>query len=335
MKIAVAILNWNGKELLERFLPSVIEYSDKAQIYIIDNASTDDSIHFCATQYPKTVTVIQNSNNLGYAGGYNEGLKTIDADIYVLLNSDVKVTKGWLDPFINAFDKNPKLAAAQPKIKDLNKPEFFEYAGAAGGFLDVLGYPFCRGRIFNHCEKDEGQYNDTINIHWASGACLFVRADVFRKVGGFDASYFAHQEEIDLCWRIRNEGYTIQAIGGSEVFHLGGGTLSSSNPKKTFYNFRNSLFTLLKNATTKVAILAISQRLILDGIAGIYFLFQSKPKHTWSIVKAHFSFYTYFRVMSNKRKTFQQSPTAIQYPSILVPYFLKKIKTFDALTKKK
>ena len=246
MKIAVVILNWNGKDLLNKFLPSIIEYSEGAQIYVADNASTDDSVDFVIQNHP-SVKIIQNQVNGGYAKGYNDALKTLSEDIYVLLNSDVEVTPNWLDPIISKFSKDNSIAAAQPKILDYKNKEYFEYAGAAGGYLDKLGYPFCRGRIFNTLEKDNGQYNDTTEIFWASGACLFVRANAFWEAGALDEDYFAHQEEIDLCWRIKAKGGKIIYDGSSEVFHVGGATLDSGSPEKTFYNFRNSLFNLLKN----------------------------------------------------------------------------------------
>ena len=333
MKIAVVILNWNGRALLEAYLPSVVTHSqDMARVYLADNASTDDSVAFCKSRFRESVTVIQNAQNGGYARGYNQALKNIKADIFVLLNSDVAVTPGWLTPVIAAFEAHPDIAAAQPKIKDVKRKDYFEYAGAAGGFLDGLGYPYCRGRIFDRCEKDTGQYDNTIDIQWASGACLFVRSQVFWEVGGLDEDFFAHQEEIDLCWRIKNKGHRIIACGSSEVFHLGGATLAAAHPKKTFYNFRNSLFALVKNVSSPRVFLCLFLRLVLDGVAGLKFLTEGKPSHFMAIIKAHFSSYGYFLKMWHKRA--QQLSSAGSYytvNSIVVAYFIRQKKNFRDL----
>ena len=211
MKIAVVILNWNGKDLLEKFLPSVVSFSEEAQVYVADNASTDDSVSYVKKHFSE-VSIIQNKTNGGYAKGYNDALKNLQEDIFVLLNSDVEVTENWLTPIHNAFEKDSNLVAAQPKILDYKNKEYFEYAGAAGGYIDALGYPFCRGRIFDTIEKDDGQYNDTKNIFWASGACLFIKRTAFEKAGGFDEDFFAHQEEIDLCWRLQTNRGTIKYL---------------------------------------------------------------------------------------------------------------------------
>lgn len=236
MKTAIVILNWNGKKWLKAFLPSLLKYSEQADIYVIDNASTDDDVEFLATNFP-TVKVIQNAQNYGFAGGYNEGLKHISADLFCLLNSDVEVSEGWLPPVLDLFNQDETLAAVQPKILDYNQKDQFEYAGAAGGFLDNLGYPFCRGRIFWKLEKDQHQYDDILPIFWASGACLFIRSEVFWKVGGFDADFFAHMEEIDLCWRLQNLGYKILYCGHSTVYHVGGGTLQKKQPTQDLFEF--------------------------------------------------------------------------------------------------
>ncbi len=247
MKVAVVILNWNGRKLLEQFLPSVLIYSQKeATVYVADNASTDDSVLFIEENHPE-VKIIQNSSNGGYAKGYNDALKNLTEDIFILLNSDVEVTPNWINPIISEFKKDSTLVAVQPKILDYNNKDYFEYAGAAGGFIDKLGYPYCRGRIFNTLEKDQGQYNDIKEIFWATGACLFVNKDAFWNIGGFDEDFFTHQEEIDLCWRLKAKKGTIKYIGKSTVYHVGGATLAAANPKKTFYNFRNTLLALLKN----------------------------------------------------------------------------------------
>ncbi len=330
MKTAIVILNWNGKALLERFLPSVVKNSkDLATVYLADNASTDDSIAFCQTHFP-SIKIIKNDINGGYAKGYNDALQHVNADLFVLLNSDVQTSKGWLSPIISRFKNDNNLGAAQPKILDLNKKSHFEYAGAAGGFLDTLGYPYCRGRIFDHCEEDKGQYNDTIEVDWASGACLFIRASVFKEAGKLDEDYFAHQEEIDLCLRIKNKGYKVIACGESVVYHLGGATLSKINPTKTFYNFRNSLFTIVKNKT-KGIFFYILIRLMLDGLAGVRFLFQGKLLHLWAIIRAHFSFYYYIPKLLKKRKKQHKTPILRRANSIAFSYFIKGIKNFSQL----
>ncbi len=331
MKLAVVILNWNGKELLAQFLPSVIKYSEEeATIYVADNASTDDSVSFIKGSFP-SVKIIQNKTNGGYAKGYNDALKNLNEDIFVLLNSDVEVTPNWLTPIISEFKNNPNLVAAQPKILDFKNNAFFEYAGAAGGFIDQLGYPYCRGRVFNTLEKDEGQYNDTKEIFWATGACLFVKKDSFNNVVGFDEDFFTHQEEIDLCWRLQSKGGIIKYIGSSSIYHVGGATLSSVNSKKTFYNFRNTLLLLLKNRKGAKVWLLIFTRLLLDGLAGIQFLFQGKPKHTLAIIQAHFSFYSLIPKFLKKRKKNSSTFKYYNTKAIVWSYYIRKSRTFKQL----
>lgn len=293
MKIAIAILNWNGKHWLEKFLPNVIDFSDEAQIYVIDNNSTDDSVNFVEKHFP-TVKIIQNSINTGFAGGYNEGLKHISEEIYCLLNSDVEVTKNWLKPILELFEKNKEIAAIQPKIRSFENDKFFEFAGAGGGLIDNLGYPYCRGRIFEKLEQDQGQYDDETEIFWASGCALFIRKEDYWNINGFDERFFAHQEEIDLCWRLKNTGRKIFYCGKSTVFHVGGGTLNKQSPQKTYLNIRNNLSMLLKNLPKSTLFWLIPFRLILDGIAGIYFGFKDGFPHLWAVVRAHFSFYGMF-----------------------------------------
>ncbi|MBD0832128.1 glycosyltransferase family 2 protein [Aestuariibaculum sediminum] len=329
MKLAIVILNWNGKNLLEQFLPSVVKYSKEAEIYVADNASTDDSLHFLETHFP-SVNIIKNSENGGYAKGYNDALKHIDADIYCLLNSDIEVTKHWLMPVIELFLKEPRTAILQPKILDFKNKTQFEYAGAAGGFIDKYGYPYCRGRIFETIEPDLGQFNDTTEIFWASGACLFIRQDVFKTLNGFDESFFAHMEEIDLCWRAKNCGYTVKYIGLSTVYHVGGATLNNQNPKKTFLNFRNSLFALTKNATSPL-FPKILLRLVLDGIAGIKFVIQMKPKHALAIIKGHFSFYSHLPRLLKLRKEIKNKAKYYNRTSIVFDYFVNRKKHFKSL----
>lgn len=332
MKTAIVILNWNGRALLERFLGSVVQHSAHlATIYVADNASTDTSIAYCEEYFPEEVIVIKNTENGGYAKGYNDALRHIDADLYVLMNSDVMVKEGWLEPMLAIFKTSSEIAVAQPKIKDLKRPTYFEYAGAAGGYIDALGYPYCRGRIFNTCEEDTGQYNDTVDVQWASGACLFIKAAQYWEVDGLDEDFFAHQEEIDLCWRVKNKGYRVVAVGDSEVFHLGGATLATSNPAKTFYNFRNTLFALVKNSPGPQYIMYILSRLILDGMAGVKFLLEGKPKHVWAILKAHLSFYSHFPNVLKKRKTLQQRNDYYTIGSIVFQYFVKNKKSYRDL----
>lgn len=330
MNVGVVILNWNGKKLLEQFLPSVVQFSSQANVYVADNASTDDSVAFVSENFP-TVKIIQNKINGGYAKGYNDALLGLSEDILVLLNSDVEVTQNWLPPILSEFEKDNLLAAAQPKILDYKNKTHFEYAGAAGGFIDKFGYPYCRGRIFNTIEQDLGQFNDIKNIFWASGACLFVRKESFWKVGGLDEDFFAHQEEIDLCWRLQANGEQIKYVGSSSVYHLGGATLTSENPKKTFYNFRNSLLLLIKNAKGTSVWWTILMRLILDGIASIQFLFQGRIKHIIAILKAHISFYTLLPKFLKKR---QKQATGFKYfqtKSVVWDYFINKNRTFNEL----
>ena len=289
-RLAIAILNWNGKKWLEKFLPSVVQHSPEADIYIIDNASEDDSVTFVENNFP-SVRVIQNSKNEGFAAGYNSGLKNIDAEIYCLLNSDVEVTQNWIPPMIALFDSDQSIAAAQPKILSYHNRNFFEYAGAGGGFIDNLGFPYCRGRIFNSIEEDKGQYDDETEIFWASGCSLFIRSKDFQEQGGFDERFFAHQEEIDLCWRLKNSGKKIMYTGKSTVYHVGGGTLSSQNPEKTFLNFRNNLSMMLKNLPFPNLLWLLFFRLSLDGIAGIQFAFRHGFSHLWAVVRSHVGFY--------------------------------------------
>ena len=328
MKVAVVILNWNGKTLLKKFLPSVVKYSmDEAEIYIADNNSTDDSISFIKENYPD-IKIVQNKKNGGYAKGYNDALQHIDADIYALVNSDIEVTSGWLTPVIDQFKNNPNTVAVQPKLLDFKDKSKFEYAGAAGGFVDFMGYPYCKGRIFMDLETDQNQYDNSYDIFWATGACFFIRSEIYHKLNGFDEDYFAHQEEIDLCWRIQNEDYKIQYVGASTVYHVGGATLKESNPHKTFLNFRNSLFTIAKNVPKRFVFFVVFFRLILDGIAGIKFIFELRPIHTWSIIKAHFSFYANLPKMLRKRKhiSFKQTKYFHTFSIVWQHFILRKNK---------
>jgi len=328
-KIAVVILNWNGVKLLEQFLPSVIQFSEGATIYVADNDSTDNSVAFVTENFP-TVKIVKNSGNHGFAKGYNDALQHIDAEIYALVNSDIEVTENWLQPILDTFEKEKQTAIIQPKILDFKNKEYFEYAGAAGGFIDKYGFPFCRGRIFDTVEKDNGQYNDNIELFWASGACFFIRKNVYHELGGFDESFFAHQEEIDLCWRAANEGHIIKYNSQTVVYHVGGATLQQGNPKKTYLNFRNSLLMMVKNLPKRGLFWVIFFRMILDGVAGIRFLTQGKFGHTFAILKAHFSFYCLSLKYLGKRKDFQIQ----QYymvKSIVFLYYIRKLTLFKEI----
>jgi GT2 family glycosyltransferase len=325
-KIAVVILNWNGVKLLEQFLPSVIQYSPEATIYVADNASTDDSISFVMANFP-TVHIIRNNENFGFAGGYNEAFKQIDAQLYALVNSDIEVTQNWLLPIIETFENEPQTAIIQPKILDYKNKEYFEYAGAAGGFIDKYGYPYCRGRIFETIEKDMGQYNDSCEIFWASGACFFIRSSVYNELKGFDADFFAHQEEIDLCWRAINKGHKIKYTPESVVYHVGGATLQQGNPRKTFLNFRNSLLMLTKNLPKESVYWILFCRMLLDGLAGIQFIFKGKFSHFSAILKAHYSFYCLFSINYNKREAIQ-TKKYYTIRSIVYNYFVNNGKVF-------
>ncbi|TYA78689.1 glycosyltransferase family 2 protein [Seonamhaeicola marinus] len=329
MKIAVVILNWNGQQLLEQFLPSVTKHSSEATIYVADNASTDASVDFIESNFPE-VKIIQNKDNGGYAKGYNDAIPFVEEDILCLLNSDIEVTEGWLKPIVQTFEQEPNTGIIQPKLLDYKQKTYFEYAGAAGGFIDKYGYPYCRGRIFNTIEKDNGQYNDTADIFWASGACFFIRTGIFKELKGFDASFFAHMEEIDLCWRAKNLGHNIKYVGDSTVYHVGGATLNNTNPRKTYLNFRNSLFTLTKNASGTIFD-KIFVRLLLDGIAGVKFLFEFKPKHTLAIIKAHFSFYKNLSKLLQIRNLNKKRVNYYQRTSIVVDYFVNKKTNYNSL----
>ncbi|MBP2832759.1 glycosyltransferase family 2 protein [Aquimarina sp. U1-2] len=330
MNIAVVILNWNGRLLLEQFLPSVITHSKEAVIYVADNASTDTSVTYIKDKFPE-VRIIINTSNGGYAKGYNDALSQIEADIFCLLNSDVEVSKDWLIPIIKTFKSDSAVAAVQPKILDYKNKGYFEYAGAAGGFIDKMGYPYCRGRIFDTLEEDKGQYNDCIEIFWASGACLFIKKQVFEEVGRLDEDFFAHQEEIDLCWRIHHLGYKVMYCGLSKVYHLGGATLDTMNPRKTFLNFRNNLFMLLKNVPGPKVWWVLFNRMLLDGLAGIKFLISGKFSHFAAILRAHFGFYLNFNRFVKKRKKLSQRGKYYSIFSVVWQYFILKRKHFNQL----
>ncbi|MFY0483059.1 glycosyltransferase family 2 protein [Flavobacterium sp. PLA-1-15] len=329
MNIAVVILNWNGVHLLEKFLPSVISYSPGATVYVADNASTDTSVEFVKANFP-SVKIVINKENYGFAKGYNEALKHIDADVYALVNSDIEVTENWLLPIIEKFNNEPNTAVIQPKILDYKNKEYFEYAGAGGGFLDRFGFPFCRGRIFDTIEKDNGQYDDDTEIFWASGACFFIRKEVFWELNGFDDDFFAHQEEIDLCWRIFNAGHTIKYCHASKVYHVGGATLQEGSPMKTFLNFRNSLAMMVKNLPASSLFPILFLRLSQDGIAGIQFILQGKWMHCYMILKSHFYFYLHLFKNLKKRGNVQRKGY-YKIESIVFTYYIRGGKVFERL----
>ena len=336
-KVAVVILNWNGIKYLKQFLPSVIKYTPSALIVIADNNSTDDSVEFVRSSFP-SVQIIAFTENNGFCEGYNKALAQIKAEYYIILNSDVEVTENWLPPLLQLMEADKSIAACQPKIKSWHNKKLFEYAGAAGGYIDKFGYPFCRGRVFDTLEEDEGQYNDTKQVFWASGACLLIRSECFTKTGGFDPLFFAHMEEIDLCWRLNRMGYKIVACGKSEVFHVGGGTLPHNNPKKTYLNFRNNLILLYKNLPSKHFIGVIFLRLLLDGLAGFRFLLSFSFGHILAILKAHLFFYYNFRVIAKKKKEFKEE-VGVDLSNIIyqrlspIQYFVFKRRKFRELPK--
>ena len=331
MKTAIVILNWNGEKLLEQFLPSIVNFSaNESVIYVADNASTDASIAFVKEFFP-AVNIVENVLNGGYAKGYNNALQSIEADIYCLINSDVAVTKNWLPPILEVFKKEKNTAIIQPKILDFKNQKKFEYAGAGGGFIDFFGYPYCRGRIFNNLEVDNHQFNDVTDIFWASGACFFIRANVYHQLNGFDEDYFAHQEEIDLCWRTQNISLAVKYVGTSTVYHVGGATLQETNPHKTYLNFRNSLLNIVKNVPKKWFLFLIFFRLLLDGIAGLKFLIELRPIHTFAILKAHLSFYRNFFKFLRKRKKLQKKVNYNIHTSIVWQYFIMRRKKFKDL----
>lgn len=326
---AIVILNYNGATYLKEFLPTVISFSEGHSIYVADNASTDTSLEVLST-FGKRIDVISLPKNVGFAEGYNQALAQIDHEEIILLNSDVLVTENWIDPCLHRLNSSPKIVAVQPKIKSYHTPNEFEYAGAAGGSMDFLGYPFCRGRIFDTCEKDTNQYNDALPIFWATGACMFIKKSAFHEIGGFDGLFFAHMEEIDLCWRWQRAGFSIFYEPESSVYHVGGGTLSVDNPFKTYLNFRNNLAMLYKNLATYTLVPIIFARLCLDGIAGIRLLLQGKPKLMWAIVQAHGGFYKLLFALK-REGNYNVNLRTIYRKSILWEYFMNKKRTFNQL----
>jgi len=336
MKVAVVILNWNGRSFLEDFLPGVIEHSSgDAEIIIADNNSTDDSVDYLKSKFPDT-RVIQNKENGGFAKGYNDALKMVEAEYYILLNSDIEVTENWIQPIIKLMDSDKSIAACQPKILAYNDKSKFEYAGAAGGFIDKYGYPFCKGRLFQSLENDNGQYDEISEIFWASGACFFVRAELFHKFGGLDEDFFAHMEEIDFCWRLKQKGYKVMVCPQSKVYHIGGGTLPKKSSRKTHLNIRNNLIMLYKNLPSDRLFIVFFARFFLDGVAAIKFLLSSGYKDFFAVTRAHIHFYTSIPRHRKKRIAIQPKKVINIYNgNIVYDYYLKGKKTFSSLKEDK
>ncbi|MHC1707228.1 MAG: glycosyltransferase family 2 protein [Bacteroidales bacterium] len=333
-KTAVVILNWNGRKFLEDFLPALIAHSQNdAELIIADNASTDDSVDFLKTRYPQ-IRIIQNNENGGFSKGYNDALKQVNAEFYVLLNSDIEVTTNWIKPVIELMETDRTIAACQPKILAYHNKSSFEYAGAAGGFIDKYGYPFCRGRLFQSLENDLGQYNDVTEIFWATGACMFVRADLYHQYGGLDNDFFAHMEEIDFCWRMKNNGFKIMYCPDSIVYHVGGGTLPKISWRKTYLNFRNNLILLYKNLPTRRIPEVFLVRFFLDTLASLKFLIDGGFQDFMAVSRAYISFYSSFTRNKIKRKKIKhQRVGQIYRRSLVIDYYLKGIRKFSDLNK--
>ena len=335
--IAIVILNWNGKDWLEQFLPSVIIHSGSARIVVADNASEDDSVKYLKEKFP-SVELVQNAQNGGFAKGYNEALQKVKAEYYVLLNNDIEVTENWLASLFETM-QDQKVAGCQPKILSYSRKTQFEHAGAAGGFIDKNYYPFCRGRLFNEVENDEGQYDGASEIFWASGACLMIRSKLFHEVGGFDEDFFAHMEEIDLCWRLKKMNYAFMVAPASVVYHVGGGTLPYTSSNKIYLNFRNNLIMIAKNHDGPL-FFKLFYRMFLDGIAGAKFLFSGEYKNFFAVLKAHRYFRKdLFKKTLKKRKAIKEQSTEFNAKgfysgSILWAFFFKKVKTFKQLNQR-
>lgn len=336
MKVAIVILNWNGANYLQQFLPLLREYttSPDVEIYVADNGSTDHSLRVLGKYFNKVKVLLLNQN-YGFAEGYNRALAQIEADYYIILNSDIEVTRGWLDPMLEYLNQHPDVAACQPKILSYQKRTYFEHAGAAGGFIDMLGYPFCRGRVLAFTEEDKGQYDDVCDVFWATGACLVIRADVFNKEGGFDDDFFAHMEEIDLCWRLRSRGHRIVCVPQSKVYHVGGGTLSVENPRKTYLNFRNNLLLLYKNLSPKQLFPVLFLRFFMDYLAAFQLFITGKPQNAKAVFKARCDFHKMLPSFKSKReenlrKTTQTHIPEIAKKSVILNYYLLGRKTFKA-----
>lgn len=338
-KVAVVIIHWNRRALLEQFLPFLLKSTyPNLEIIVADNNSTDDSVEFLRSNYPQ-VRVISNDDNYGYAGGYNHALKHVNAEYFVLLNNDIQVTPKWIEPVIGAMEQDKTIGACQPKMLDHHNKHKFEYAGAAGGYIDQLGYAFCRGRIFEVLEDDHGQYSDEQTVFWATGACLFVRSDVYRQVNGFDENFFAHMEEIDLCWRMQLAGYKMKVIPQAQVYHVGGGTLNKQSPQKTYLNFRNNLIMLTKNLPVSTLLWLIPVRMTLDLLSSVFFMMNGLPAYSLAVHKAHshyvFKIGRWWRLRKQNTHFKPMSAlTGVYRSSIVYQHFVKKVKNFTQLEKK-
>lgn len=333
-KLAIVILNWNGVKYLQQFIPNVVKYSNtdnyQVDIIVADNGSSDISISWLQQNYPSVKTILLDKN-YGFTGGYNLALQQVYADYYLILNSDIEVTEGWLSPLLNFMESNPRAAACMPKLLSHNEPNRFEYAGAAGGFIDFLGYPFCRGRILNVVEEDKGQYNNSSEIFWATGACMLIRSQQFWEAGGFDNDFFAHMEEIDLCWRLKRLDYSIWCIPKSTVYHVGGGTLAANNPRKAYFNHRNNLLMLLKNLSRLSLVPVLVFRYLLDIATAFLYLISGKPKFTWSVIKAHLYFLKSIGKTVRKRRRFKHPKISLYRNSIILQFFFLNRKKFSDL----
>jgi GT2 family glycosyltransferase len=331
-KVAIVILNWNGKDFLKKFLPFVIRHSSQdAEVIIADNASTDGSVEFLRNYSPQ-IRIIQNAVNGGFAKGYNDALSQVESEYYILLNSDIEVTDNWIKPVIELMDNDRRIAACQPKLRAYYHRAHFEYAGAAGGFIDRYGYPFCRGRIFQELEEDNGQYDQESEVFWATGACLFIRAELYHRYGGFDDDFFAHMEEIDLCWRLKNAGYRIMVCPQSVVYHVGGGTLPKKSSFKTYLNFRNNLTLIFKNIPSEKILHVFAIRWFLDLVAAVKFLSEGGFSDFVAVKRAHLYFILHLRQQIKKRRKISQSAVSgIYRHNMVLEYFLRKKKRFSDL----
>lgn len=333
-KTAIVILNWNGIKYLQHFLPNILTNSGSASLIVADNHSSDGSVEWIIENHPD-IHVITLDDNYGFAGGYNRALALIDAEYYLLLNSDIEVTPGWLDPLVSFMDEHPSVASAQPKIRSFANRTHFEYAGAAGGFIDKYGYPLCRGRVLSNVEEDNNQYDTPWEIFWSTGACMIVRSDMWRQIGGFDDDFFAHMEEIDLCWRFHKQGYQVAVVSSSIVYHVGGGTLPYSSPFKTYLNFRNNLYLLHKNLDSTLLRRTLFVRKILDGLSFFFFLLKGQAKHALSVLKAHRDYYRHVKVLNTKRS---DKPAPVSYDHLIIQkntpfeFYIKRHDTFDIIT---
>lgn len=338
IKTAVVILNWNGENFLKKFLPGVISnsVSDFTRVFVVDNGSNDGSVDYCKTKHPEVELIILDKN-YGFTGGYNKSLFQIDAEYFVLLNSDIEVQKNWIEPIIDLMDSDSSIGACMPKIKSFDNPNYFEYAGASGGFIDKFGYPFCRGRIISNIEEDKNQYNEVSEIFWATGACLFVKASAYKDLGGLDDHFFAHMEEIDLCWRMKNAGYKIYCQPKSVVHHVGGGTLPNNSPRKIFLNYRNNLLLLYKNLPKNKLYTTIFTRMVLDGLSASIYLLKGEFSFFTAVFKAHIDFYKKLKLYRKKRLLIQKNLKSnlsfkeIYPKSIVFSFYIKRKTSFKEL----